>query len=409
MDKVLNPRLLLGVTGGIAAYKVAELARLLQRNNVDVRVAMTEAATKFVTPATFQALTGKPVATDLWDAAFANSMAHIELSRGVDAIVVAPATADFLAKLAHGIADDLLSTVCVARSCPLIVAPAMNVEMWESAATQRNVAQLRADGVTILGPAAVDQACGEVGMGRMSEPEELLAGILAFLAPKQLAGRKVVVTAGPTFEAIDTVRGITNLSSGKMGYAIADAAAALGADVTLITGPTALAPPASAHFVYVTSAADMATAVKAHIAGADYFFSVAAVADYTPVATSSRKLKKTPEAMELKLKPTEDILAHVAALPDAPFCVGFAAESEDLAQYAQAKRARKKIPMIVANLVQHTIGKDENEVTIYDDHGAHPLARAPKTKIAHGIVAHALALAESHAKGATVTPIKQVS
>jgi len=409
MDKVLNPHLLLGVTGGIAAYKVAELARLLQRNNVDVRVAMTEAATKFVTPATFQALTGKPVATDLWDASFANNMAHIELSRGVDAIVVAPATADFLAKLAHGIADDLLSTVCVARSCPLIVAPAMNVEMWESAATQRNVAQLRADGVTILGPAAGDQACGEVGMGRMSEPEELLAGILAFLAPKQLAGRKVVVTAGPTFEAIDTVRGITNLSSGKMGYAIADAAAALGADVTLITGPTALAPPASAHFVYVTSAADMATAVKAHIAGADYFFSVAAVADYTPVATSSRKLKKTPEAMELKLKPTEDILAHVAALPDAPFCVGFAAESEDLAQYAQAKRARKKIPMIVANLVQHTIGKDENEVTIYDDHGAHPLARAPKTKIAHGIVAHALALAESHAKGATVTPIKQVS
>ena len=409
MDKVLTRRLLLGVTGGVAAYKVAELARLLQRNNVEVRVAMTEAATKFVTPVTFQALTGKPVATDLWDAGVPNNMAHIELSRGMDAIVVAPASADFIAKLAHGLADDLLSTVCVARNCPLIVAPAMNVEMWENAATQRNVAQLRADGVVILGPAAGDQACGEVGMGRMSEPEELLQGILAFLAPKQLAGRKVIVTAGPTFEAIDTVRGITNLSSGKMGYAIADVAATLGADVTLISGPTALPPPANAHFVYVTSAAEMATAVKAHIAGADFFFSVAAVADYTPVATSNRKLKKSAEAMELKLKPTEDILAHVAGLADPPFCVGFAAESENLAAYAQAKRVRKKIPMIVANLVQHTIGKEENEVTIYDDAGAHGLARAPKSKIAHGIVKHALALAESRAKGATVTPLKQVS
>jgi phosphopantothenoylcysteine decarboxylase/phosphopantothenate--cysteine ligase len=281
----------------------------------------------------------------------------------------------------------------------------MNVEMWENPATQRNVAQLRADGIVVLGPAAGDQACGEVGMGRMSEPEELLQGILAFLAPKQLAGTKVIVTAGPTFEAIDTVRGITNMSSGKMGYAIADVAVMLGADVTLISGPTALPRPANAHFVYVTSAAEMATAVKAHIAGADYFFSVAAVADYTPVSTSNRKLKKSAEAMELKLKPTEDILATVAAMADAPFCVGFAAESEDLAQYAQAKRARKKIPMIVANLVQHTIGKEENEVTIYDDHGAHPLARAAKSKIARGIVAHAIALAS----GSTVARLKQVS
>lgn len=275
MDKVLNARLLLGVTGGVAAYKVAELARLLQRNNVDVRVAMTDAATKFVAAATFQALTGKPVATDLWDASVPNNMPHIELSRGMDAIVVAPATADFIAKLAHGLADDLLSTVCVARNCPLLVAPAMNVEMWESPATQRNVAQLRADGVVFLGPASGDQACGEVGMGRMSEPEDLLQGILAFLAPKLLAGRKVIVTAGPTFEAIDTVRGITNLSSGKMGYAIADVAASLGAEVTLISGPTALPQPGSTHFVYVTSAAEMANAVKAHVAGADYFFSVA--------------------------------------------------------------------------------------------------------------------------------------
>jgi len=405
MDKVLTRRLLLGVTGGVAAYKVAELARLLQRNNVEVRVAMTEAATRFVTPATFQALTGKPVATDLWDASFDNNMAHIELSRGAEAIVVAPASADFIAKLAHGIADDLLSTTCVARNCPLLVAPAMNVEMWENPATQRNVALLRADGVTLLGPAAGDQACGEIGFGRMLEPEDLLQSILAFLAPKRLAGRKVLVTAGPTFEAIDTVRGITNMSSGRMGYAIAEAAAALGADVTLVSGPTALTPPANVHFVYVTSAAEMFNAVKAHVADTDYFFGVAAVADYTPVATASRKLKKSSEPMELKLKPTEDILAHVAALPDAPFCVGFAAESENLADYAQAKRAKKKIPMIVANLVQHTIGKEENEMTIYDDAGAHALARAPKSKIAHGILAHAMRLAE----GATVTPLKQVS
>ena len=406
----MNRRLLLGVTGGVAAYKVAELARLLQRNNVEVQVAMTEAATRFVTPATFQALTGRHVATDLWDASFPNHMAHIELSRGVDAILVAPASADFMAKLAHGLADDVLSTTCLARNCPLLVAPAMNREMWDNPATVRNVATLRADGIAILGPAAGDQACGEVGMGRMLEPEELLEAVLAQLAPKKLAGRKVVVTAGPTFEAIDTVRGITNLSSGKMGYAIADACAALGAEVTLISGPTALAPPSQAHFVYVTSAAEMATAVKAHVAGADYFFGVAAVADYTPVATSSRKLKKTAEPMEVKLKPTEDILAYVAQIPDGPFCVGFAAESEDLAAYAQAKRARKKIPMIVANLVQHTIGKEENEVTIYDDHGAHPLARAPKSKIAHGIVAHAVHLADkTRPKAATITPIKQAS
>ena len=214
MDKILNRRLLLGVTGGIAAYKVAELSRLLIRNNVDVQVAMTDAATRFVTAATFQALTGKPVVTELWDTRFANNMAHIELSRGVDAIVVAPASANFIAKLAHGIADDLLTTACLARNCPLLVAPAMNVEMWDNPATQRNVATLRADGITVLGPAPGDQACGEVGMGRMLEPEEILQSVLAFFAPKRLAGRKVVVTAGPTFEAIDTVRGITNLSSG---------------------------------------------------------------------------------------------------------------------------------------------------------------------------------------------------
>lgn len=407
MEKGLNPRVLLGVTGGIAAYKAAELARLLQKNNVRVRVAMTEAAARFVGTATFQALTGEPVATDLWDASVPNNMAHIELSRGADAIVVAPASADFLAKLAHGLADDLLSTACIARNCPLIVAPAMNREMWDNPATQRNVSTLRADGIVILGPAAGDQACGETGMGRMAEPEELCDAIVAFFAPKKLAGRRVLVTAGPTFEAIDTVRGITNLSSGKMGYAIAEAAAAQGAEVTLVSGPTALKAPQGVHFMYVTSAAEMANAVKAHAGDADFFFSVAAVADYTPVEISRRKLKKTAEPMKLELKPTEDILGAVAAMAKGPFCVGFAAESEDLAQYAQAKRIRKKIPMIVANLVQAAIGKDENEVVIYDDAGVHPIARAPKPRIAQAIIAHALQLAEERARAGNVTPLKQ--
>jgi phosphopantothenoylcysteine decarboxylase/phosphopantothenate--cysteine ligase len=395
MEKTDQRRVLLGVTGGIAAYKAAELARLLQRNNVDVRVAMTQAATRFVAPVTFQALTGSPVALDLWDASVPNAMAHIELSRAVDAILVAPASADFLAKLAHGLADDLLSTTCLARNCPLLVAPAMNREMWEAPATQRNVEQLRADGVSILGPGAGDQACGETGMGRLLEPDELLGAVLQFFAPKRLTGRRVLVTAGPTFEAIDTVRGITNLSSGKMGYAIAEAAAAQGAEVTLVSGPTALKPPLQAHFVYVTTAAEMLNAVKAHVPGTDLFFSVAAVADYTPVATAARKLKKKDEPLELQLKPTQDILATVAALDDAPFCVGFAAETENLADYAQAKRRRKNIPMIVANLLQNTLGQDENEVTIYDDTGAHTLARAAKSRVAQAIVAHAVDLMES--------------
>ncbi|MGE0355477.1 MAG: bifunctional phosphopantothenoylcysteine decarboxylase/phosphopantothenate--cysteine ligase CoaBC [Burkholderiales bacterium] len=409
MDESGKRRVLLGVTGGIAAYKAAELARALLRNNVEVQVAMTAAGTKFVTPATFQALTGKPVVTDLWDASFPNAMAHIELSRGADAIVIAPASADFLAKLAHGLADDLLSAACLARDCPLLVAPAMNREMWDNPATQRNVNLLRSDGVAFLGPTTGDQACGENGMGRLLEPEELLQSILAFLSPKRLAGRRVLVTAGPTFEALDTVRGFTNQSSGRMGYAIAEAAAAAGADVTLVSGPTQLPPPANAHFVYVTSAAEMLNAVNAHAASADFFFSVAAVADYTPVAPASRKLKKSGEPLEIRMKPTVDILAQVARMPGGPFCVGFAAESENLAEYAQAKRKGKNLPMIVANLVQHAVGREENEVTIYDDAGAHPLARAPKSRIANAILAHAIALFEARHGGASVTPIKQAS
>jgi phosphopantothenoylcysteine decarboxylase/phosphopantothenate--cysteine ligase len=402
-------RILLGVTGGIAAYKVAELVRALARNNVEVQVAMTEAATKFVGPATFQALTGKPVVTDPWDASFASNMAHIELTRGVDAVLVAPASADFLAKLANGLADDLLSTTCLARNCPLLLAPAMNREMWDNPATQRNVLRLRADGIAILGPAEGDQACGEVGMGRMLEPADLLAALLAFLAPKRLSGKRVLVTAGPTFEAIDTVRGITNSSSGKMGYAIAEAARDQGAEVMLVSGPTALAAPAGLQRIDVTSAAEMFAQVRTALPGTDLFFSVAAVADYTPVTRSATKLKKTREPMTIELKPTEDILAWAAAQPGGPFCVGFAAESENLAEYAQAKRTRKNVPMMVANLVQDAIGKDENEVTIHDDQGTHALARAAKRVVAVKLLEHACALMDARAGRANVKPFKQAS
>jgi len=409
MDETAKRRILLGVTGGIAAYKVAELARLLQKNNVEVRVAMTQAATQFVGAATFQALTGRPVALDAWDSGVPNAMPHIELSREADAIVIAPASADFLAKLANGLADDLLSTTCLARNCPLVVAPAMNREMWDNPATQRNVDRLRADGVAILGPAAGDQACGETGMGRMLEPDQLLEAILAHFAPRRLAGRKVVVTAGPTFEAIDTVRGITNRSSGKMGYALAAEAAAQGAQVTLVSGPTSLQPPAGMAFVSVTSAADMLAAVEAAIGGADLFLAVAAVADYTPARPSTKKIKKNGEPMRIDLEPTVDILARVAARPGAPFCVGFAAESENLAEYAESKRKRKNVPMIVANLVQQAIGHDENEVVIHDDAGRHPLPRAAKSRVASAILAHAIGLMDARSPRAATRPLKKVS
>ena len=410
MDNVLNRRLLLGVTGGIAAYKAAELARLLIRNNVEVRVAMTAAATHFVGPATFQALTGHPVATDLWDeGTVPNAMAHIELSRGVDAILVAPASADFLAKLAHGLADDLLSATCLARNCPLLVAPAMNREMWDNAATQRNIEQLARDGVVILGPAAGDQACGEIGMGRMLEAEELAHAVLAQFGPRRLAGRKVLVTAGPTFEAIDTVRGLTNRSSGKMGYAIAAAALAEGAEVTLVSGPVTLEAPAGANVVRVTTAAEMLQAVMTRAPSSDYFFAVAAVSDYRPVSPASRKIKKDAAHLKLDLEPTEDILARVAALKGGPFCVGFAGESEDVERHAREKRTRKGLPMIVANDVRHAVGGDDNEVTIHDDEGAHVLARASKAEIARRVVEHAVSLAERRALAAKVAPFKQAS
>ncbi len=388
MAQTRSKRIVLGITGGIAAYKSAELVRLLVKDGVDVQVVMTAAACGFITPATFQALSGKPVFTDMWDGRVTDGMAHIALSRGADAIVIAPATADFLASVAHGLAGDLLSTLCLARECPLMVAPAMNRQMWENKATQRNIAQLAADGVAILGPASGGQACGEVGLGRMLEPAEIVAEIESQLAPKLLAGKKVLITAGPTFEALDPVRGITNRSSGKMGYAIARAALNAGATVTLVSGPVHLEPPSSAHVEHIDSAAEMFAAVKKHLKGTDIFIGVAAVADYRPETLSTQKIKKTTSDMPLRLVQNPDILAWVAAQPKAPFTVGFAAESQKLTEFADAKRRRKKVDLMVANLAQHAIGADDNEVTLLDDGGLHQLSRAPKTEVARQIVAH---------------------
>ena len=379
----------LGVTGGIAAYKAAQLTRDLQRHGIDVQVVMTEAARGMVTPATFQALSGKPVYTDMWDASVPDNMAHIKLSRGKDAIVVAPATADFIAKLASGLADDLLSTLCLARECPLIVAPAMNRQMWQNAATRRNIDRLLRDGVAILGPTSGDQACGEVGMGRMLEAHEIAESVAGILAPRLLAGARVLITAGPTFEPIDAVRGITNRSSGKMGYAIARAAADAGAKVTLISGPVSLIAPAGAELTRVGTAAEMFDAVKRNAARTDIYIGVAAVADYRVDQPRKHKIKKTDRAqLELKLVPNPDILAWMAARPNPPFCVGFAAESRNLNAYADEKRRRKKVPLMVANLAQDAIGADDNEVTLFDDKGSHKLPRAPKEVVARQLISH---------------------
>ncbi len=382
-------RIVLGVTGGIAAYKAAELVRLLGKQGAEVQVAMTEGATHFVTPTTYQALSGRPVFTDQWDARMPNAMAHIDLSRQADCIVVAPASADFLARAAHGLADDLLTTMVLARDCPLLVAPAMNRQMWENPATQRNVAQLAADGVTILGPASGEQACGEVGAGRMLEPEEILEAVTAFFVPKVLAGRKVLMTAGPTFEAIDPVRGITNLSSGRMGYAVARAARQAGAAVTLVSGPVGFDAPQGVDRVNVRSALDMHGEVMARAAAADIFIGVAAVADYRVANAAEHKLKKDDGGLpQIALIENPDILADVAALPNGPFCVGFAAESRNLEAYAQAKRRKKKIPLIAGNLIQDGFGGDDNRLVLFDDRGTHPLAPAPKSVLARQLVEH---------------------
>ena len=382
-------RIVLGVTGGIAAYKAAELVRLLGKQGADVQVAMTGAATHFVTPTTFQALSGKPVFTDQWDARMPNAMAHIDLSRQADCIVVAPASADFLARAAHGLADDLLTTMVLARDCPLLAAPAMNRQMWESPATRRNMAQLAADGVHLLGPASGEQACGEVGAGRMLEPEEILEEVIAFFAPKVLAGRKVLVTAGPTFEAIDPVRGITNLSSGRMGYAVARAARHAGAAVTLVSGPVGFGSPQGVDRIDVKSALDMHAAVMARAAQADIFVAVAAVADYRVANAAEHKFKKDAGGLPpIELVENPDILAEVAALKDGPFCVGFAAESCNLEEYAQAKRRKKNIPLIAGNLIQDGFGGDDNRLVLFDDKGTHPLTPALKSVLARQLVEH---------------------
>lgn len=381
-------RILLGITGGIAAYKSAELTRLLVQQNIAVHVVMTQAARQFITPVTLQALSGESVYSDLWDARIGNNMAHIDLSRECDAILVAPASADFIAKLAHGLADDLLSTLCLARECPLLVAPAMNRQMWEQPANLRNIAQLQADGVRVLGPAAGDQACGEVGMGRMLEAQQLLSECMALYAAPILKDQHILVTAGPTLERIDTVRAITNMSSGKMGYAVAQAALDAGASVTLVSGPTHLSAPSGANVIRVASAQEMFDAVQREVARADVFVSVAAVADYTVKQPSATKIKKANQPLTLELEPTKDILAHVASLPNAPFCVGFAAESENMREYAQEKRKRKNIPLLAANLVQSAMGSDDNELVLFDDAGEHHLQRAPKRVLARQLIEH---------------------
>ncbi|HEX8601976.1 MAG TPA: bifunctional phosphopantothenoylcysteine decarboxylase/phosphopantothenate--cysteine ligase CoaBC [Pseudoduganella sp.] len=391
--ELTGKKIVLALSGGVACYKAAELCRSLTREGAAVQVVMTDAATHFITPVTMQALSGKPVYTDQWDPRVANNMAHIDVTRDADAIVIAPCSADFMRKLAHGACDDLLSTMCLARPrhLPLLVAPAMNVEMWTNPATQRNAEQLREDGIRILGPAPGAQACGETGMGRMLEPEQLLDEIVAAFQPKVMAGKRILITAGPTFEAIDPVRGITNLSSGKMGYAVARAAREAGADVTLVSGPTALPAPHGVTRIDVQSAQQMMDAVNHAIDGQHVFIAVAAVADWRVTNPSTQKVKKTEGggSPELKFEPNPDILATIAArttLAGHPYCVGFAAESENLLEYGSAKRERKGIPLLVGNIGHHTFGQDDNTIVLFDEHGHTILPQAPKLTLARQLI-----------------------
>jgi phosphopantothenoylcysteine decarboxylase/phosphopantothenate--cysteine ligase len=386
-------RIVLGLSGGVACYKAAELCRALVKQGAQVQVVMTEAATHFIGAVTLQALSGHTVYTDQWDPRIANNMAHIDLTRGADAVLVAPCSADFIRKLVHGACDDLLSTLCLARprQVPLLVAPAMNVEMWENPATQRNVAHLRADGIRIFGPAAGEQACGETGLGRMLEPEDLLAELVASFQPKVLAGKRVLITAGPTYEAIDPVRGITNLSSGKMGYAVARAAREAGAEVLLISGPTTLPTPHGVRRIDVKSAQQMYDAVMASVPGQHIFVGVAAVADWRVANPSDQKVKKQEGGAppQLQFEQNPDILATVAAttgISGWPYCVGFAAESENLLQYGAVKREKKGIPLLVGNIGHHTFGQDENSIVLFDDSGHTVLPRAPKLSLARQLV-----------------------
>lgn len=396
MNDLAGKHIVLGLTGGIACYKAAELTRGLVKEGATVQVVMTEASEQFITPVTMQALSGRPVYTSQWDAREANNMPHINLSRQADAILIAPCSADFMAKLVHGRADELLSLMCLARPIervPLLIAPAMNREMWAHPATQRNMAQLAADGATILGVGTGFQACGETGDGRMLEPHELLEDLVAFFQPKVLAGRKVVITAGPTFEALDPIRGITNHSSGKMGFAIARAARAAGAEVVLIAGPVSVATPRGVRRVDVKSARDMLAATQAQTPDADIFIAAAAVADWRPLAEADQKIKKdgSGDAPTVRFTENPDILATVAKTERARsgtlFCVGFAAESHDLVKHATAKRERKGIPLLVGNIGPLTFGQDDNQMLLVDAQGVLELPRASKTECARRLVA----------------------
>jgi len=396
MQSLLNKKIVLGISGGIAAYKTPELARQLMQEGASVQVVMTEAATQFVTPVTMQALTGNPVYTSQWDNSISNNMAHIELSRTADAIVIAPTSADLMAKLSLGLADDLLSTLCLARDCPLLLAPAMNKQMWEHAATQRSVERLHKDGITLLGPASGFQACGEVGMGRMLEPTEIAEQVIAFFQKKTLVGKKVLITAGPTFEAIDPVRGISNHSSGKMGFAIARAAIEAGAQVQLIAGPCDLATPLEATGkitrTNVTSAKEMYAATL-NVTDCDIFFAVAAVADWGIAKPSKEKIKRQgKEAPQIEFIANPDILLDVAKTVKTrdgklfPYCVGFAAESTDLEAHATEKRQRKGIPMVVGNIGHETFGSDLNQLLVIDETGSKKIAKAEKLQLARQLI-----------------------
>ena len=398
MQSLLNKKIVLGISGGIAAYKSAELARLLMQEGASVQAVMTEAATQFITPVTMQALTGNPVFTNQWDARINNNMAHIELSRAADAILIAPASADLMAKLSLGLADDLLTTLCLARDCPLLLAPAMNLQMWQHPATVRSTERLRSDQVELLGPASGAQACGEVGMGRMLEPAEITEQLIAFFQKKVLAGKRVLITAGPTFEAIDPVRGITNRSSGKMGFAIARAALEAGAEVHLIAGPCELNTPLLAtgkiQRTDVVSAKDMYEAVMAST-NCDLFFGVAAVADWAIANPSTEKIKRQASSKSmpnLEFTPNPDILLTLAKTANKgkgkphPYCVGFAAESTKLEEHADEKRKRKGIPLIVGNIGPATFGSDLNQLLLIHDRGSKKLAKAPKLQLARQLI-----------------------
>jgi phosphopantothenoylcysteine decarboxylase / phosphopantothenate---cysteine ligase len=396
MNDLAGKHIVLGLTGGIACYKAAELCRALIKEGATVQVVMTSAAEQFITPVTMQALSNRPVYGSQWDSREPNNMPHINLSREADAILIAPCSADFMAKLLHGGADELLSLMCLARpidKVPLLLAPAMNREMWAHPATQRNMMQLTADGAHILGVGSGFQACGETGDGRMLEPPELLDDVIALFQPKLLAGKRVLVTAGPTFEAIDPVRGITNLSSGKMGFAIARAAREAGAQVTVVAGPVSLPTPRGVTRIDVKSARDMLAATEPQAHSADIFIATAAVADWRPVSASERKIKKdgSGQAPELAFTENPDILGTVAASPRAKsgalFCVGFAAESHDLAANAQAKRLGKGVPLLVGNIGPATFGADDNALLLVDEQGTREVPRASKLELARQLIA----------------------